>query len=258
MNEERMEMAPEDREMIARLRAAARSETAPPELQVNVRRRLEEAAGDSRRWPAWLVRPWVPLTAALAITFGAGIAYQLGHLRFTVSQQESFIASMMTKVSFPLKPGLDDHLHCSVYGRIPKKIPPSEQAVKDLPPQFRELLAIVRQNVPAPFQIYSAHECRRQGRKFVHFQLKTDSKLLSVIVTRRDIEESFVRDKIVPALAASGTSIYEARALRFQIAAIETQDYLAYVVSDLSREQNLNIMAAMAPSVHEFLTKLQG
>lgn len=257
MNGEPYKSAPEEREMLARVRNAVRSDVAPPDLQVKIRKRIEEQAAHNRRLPSWWIRPWLPLTAAVAICFAGGIAYQLGHLRFTVGQQESFMASMITKVSFPMKAGLDDHLHCSVYGRVPKNIPPLDEAVKDLPPQFRELLTVVQEKVPGPFRIYSAHECRRRGRKFVHFQLKTDSKLLSVIVTRRDVEESFVRDKIVPALAAAGTSIYEAKALRFQVAAIETRGYLAYVVSDLSSEQNVNLMAAMAPSVRQFLSKLE-
>jgi hypothetical protein len=257
MNEERYELSAEERELVTRVRSAVRSEKAPPDLQVRIRARLEaEASRDSRR-PSWFARPWIPVSAAAAICFAAALAYQLGHLRFTVGQQESFIASMLTKVSFPMKPGLDDHLHCSVYGRVPKNVPPLTDAVKKLPPQYRELLTVVQRNAPAPFRIYSAHECRRQGRTFVHFQLKTDSKLLSVIVTRRGVEESFVRDKIAPALAAEGTSIYEAKALRFQIAAIETRDHLAYVVSDLSSEQNVKLMLAMAPSVQRFLTTLE-
>jgi hypothetical protein len=256
MNSERFGMTPEERAMISRLRAAARSSAAPAELQVKIRRRLEDAAGDRRPWPARLAWPWVAITAAIG--FGLAVSYQLGHFRFSAGQQETFMSSLLRKVSLPLRPGLDDHLHCSVYGQIPRNIPPLEEAVKYLPPQFRELLTIVQRTAPAPFRIYSAHECLRHGRRFVHFQLKTDSKLLSVIVTRRDIEESFVREKIVPALAAAGTPIYQAQALTFQIAAIETRSHLAFVVSDLSAGQNLSIMAAMAPSVRGFLAKLEG
>jgi hypothetical protein len=66
-----------------------------------------------------------------------------------------------------------------------------------------------------------------------------------------------VRDKIIPSLAGSGTSIYQAKTLRFQLAALETRDYLAYVVSDLSEQQNLDLMTAMAPEIRLALQKLE-
>lgn len=266
MSARTIEPTGDDLEMLKRLRKAVQSEVAPPELAVKIRQTIDAEAAHSKR-PGWWSRPWlfragIPVMAALAVCFGAGVAYQLGHLRFTTGQQESFMASMLTRVSFPMKPGLDDHLHCSVYGRVPKDIPPLEQAVKNLPPKFGGLLKMVQDNVPEPFRLYSAHECRRSGRRFVHFQLKTDSKLLSVIVTRRGVDqsgvdESFVRDKIVPALAASGTSVYEAQALRFQVAAIESGEYLAYVVSDLSTVENTRVMLAMAPEMAAFLSGLR-
>jgi hypothetical protein len=87
--------------------------------------------------------------------------------------------------------------------------------------------------------------------------LKSESKLLSVIITRRNVEESFVRDQIVPELTEHGVSLYEARAARFQMAAIETRDYLAYVVSDLSGAENRSLMLAMAPGIELVLRKLE-
>jgi len=256
MSVERSEPMGEDREMPARLRTAVRSEAVPPQLAVRIRQRIDAEAAKPK--PGfWWIQSWLPAAAALVVCVGAGVAYQLGHLRFTVAQQESFMSSTLTKVSSTMKPGLDDHLHCSVYGRVPENVPPLSEAVKDLPPQFAGLLKTVQAKLPEPFRLYSAHECRRKGRKFVHFQLKTDSKLLSVIVTRRGADESFVRDKIVPSLAGSGASVYEARALRFQLAAIESGEYLAYVVSDLSSEHNTRLMLAMAPEISAFLGNLR-
>ena len=166
------------------------------------------------------------------------------------------MSSMLTKVSFTMRPGLDDHLHCSVYGRVPKDVPPLEEAVKKLPSEFTGLLRLVQAKAPQPFRIYSAHECRRKGRKFVHFQLKSDSKLLSVIVVRRGSDEAFVRSKIIPSMAASGVPVYQASALRFQVAAIESGDYLAYVVSDLTGDQNMRLMLAMAPELSSVLRQI--
>jgi hypothetical protein len=255
MNESRMDPNTIDAALRERLRAVVRADVAPPDLRARIRTRLDAESGRPRG-AGWWARPWVA-AAAFVFIAGGSVAYQLGHLRFTAAQQESYMSSLVQKVSHTMKAGLDDHLHCSVYGKVPKDIPPLAEAVKYLPEQFRGLLQVVQRSSPEPFRLYSAHECRRKGRKFVHFQLKTDSKLLSVIITRRGADESFVRDKIVPAMAL-GTTVYESKAARFQLAAIESGDYLAYVVSDLTSEQNMRIMLAMAPELSEFLTSLEG
>jgi hypothetical protein len=254
MNDNRTELNAFDAALRDRLRAAVHAETPPPELRAKIRMRLDADSRASRGISRW-TRPWIAVTAGLVVMLGASVAYQLGHLRFTAAQQESFMTSVVQKVSYTMKAGLDDHLHCSVYGNVPKDVPPLQEAIRYLPDQFRGLLQLVQRASPEPFRLYSAHECRRKGRKFLHFQLKTDSKLLSVIVTRRGPDESFVRDKIVPAMAGA-TPVYETKAARFQVAAIESGDYLAYVVSDLSNEQNRRIMLAMAPELSEFLARL--
>ncbi|WP_321473314.1 hypothetical protein [uncultured Paludibaculum sp.] len=256
MSSEHLNSTPLDEQMAARLRQAVRSEPVPPELAVKIRQRLDEerARGFGSFWRMYA---WVPTAAALIVCVAAGIAYQQGHLRLTPGQRESFMESVLVNVSNPMRPGMDDHLHCSVYGRVPATIPPLAEAVKDLPPQFRELLTVVQEKVPPSFGVYSAHQCTRHGRKFVHIQLKSDSKLLSVIVTRRSVDESFVRDQIVPALTERGISLYEARSKRFAIAALETRDYLAYVVSDLGGEENRQLMLAMAPGMESVLRRLE-
>ncbi|MGC4050086.1 MAG: hypothetical protein QM757_11935 [Paludibaculum sp.] len=256
MSSEPMDSMPRDEELAGRLRQAVRSQQVPPELAVKIRQRLE-AEQQRGRYDVWRAAVWLPAATALILCISAGIAYQQGHLRLTPGQRESFMSSMLVKVSTPMRPGLDDHLHCSVYGRVPETIPPLAQAIKDLPPQFAEVLTVVQKNAPQAFELYSAHQCTRHGRKFVHFQLKSRSKLLSVIITRRNVEESFVRDQVLPELQEHGVALYSARAARFQMAAMETRDYLAYVVSDLDGAENRNLMLAMAPGIQSVLRKLE-
>ncbi len=252
-----MPSLPPDHQPAQRLRQAVKGTAAPPQLQVKIRQQLDQVR-ERKAAGVWM-RPWVPVAALLVIGVASGVVYRSGHRVAPVDTQEVEAAALLSNVSQTMRPGLDDHLHCSVYGHIPaqNEIPALAEAVKDLPPQFRELLAAVQRHMPEQFRIYSAHECLRSGRKFVHLQLKTDSQLLSVVVTRRGVNESFVRDKIIPSLAGAGTSIYQAKALRFQLAALETRDYLAYVVSDLSEQQNLSLMAALGPEIRQALRKLE-
>lgn len=241
-------------EMLARLRSAVKSEPVPPELQVKIRQRIEARTAPARfGWRA----PWVPVAAMLVLSAGAAVLYQVGKLRVTVEDQESFIASTLQTVATPLQAGLGDHIHCSHYGRVPKTLPTIEEAAKALPPRYASLLQVVSSRAPGEFRIYGAHVCKRAGRKFVHFQLKSDAKLLSVIVVRKTEDESLVLHNLAPSVMASGIPVYAAASRQFQTAAIESGDYMAYVVSDLPREQNTQAMLALAPKVSEILAALK-
>ncbi|MGJ5814631.1 hypothetical protein [Paludibaculum fermentans] len=256
MSAEPMDTTHEDDHLAGRVRHAVRSQAVPPELAAKIRQRMD--AEPEHAWRGrWRSVVWLPIAAAIVISIAAGIAFRQGRPRLTAGQREAFIYSVLVKVSNAMRPGLDDHLHCSVYGRVPETAVPLAQAVKDLPPQFAEVLAVVQRQAPQSFQLYSAHLCTRHGRKFVHFQLKSDSRLLSVIITRRSVEESFVRDQIVPGLKEHGVAVHEARAAQFQMAAIETRDYLAYLVSDLDGEANRDLMLALAPGLQSALRKLE-
>lgn len=168
---------PPDQESRQRLRQAVKGTLAPPHLQVKIRQQLEQ---DRERKAAVWMRPWVPVAALLVIGVAGSVMYRSGRGAAPVNSLEMESDALLSNVSQTMRPGLDDHLHCSVYGRIPaqSQIPPLAEAVKDLPPQFRELLDAVQRHIPEQFRIYSAHECRRSGRKFVHLQLKTDTQLL--------------------------------------------------------------------------------
>lgn len=256
MSSENWNPAPMDEELNRRLRQAVRGEPVPPELAVRIRQRLDEERARGG-WALWRTWAWAP-AAALVVLVSAGVAYQQGHLRWTSGMRESYMDGLLRRVSNPMRPGLDDHLHCSVYGRVPKTVPPLADAVKNLPPQFHDLLTIIQEKAPQPFRLYSAHQCTRHGRKFIHFQLTSDGRLLSVIVTRRDVAESFVRDQIVPALAGDGAPVYQSQAQHFQLAAFETRDFLAYVISDLDSAANRQLMLAMASQLRAVLRKLEG
>ena len=71
-------------------------------------------------------------------------------------------------------------------------------------------------------------------------------KLLSLILTRKQ-----------PGEALSG-GIYQEGVDRYQVVGFESHDYLAYVVSDLDAQQNLQLAANLAPAVREYLAAHQG
>jgi hypothetical protein len=113
----------------------------------------------------------------------------------------------------------------------------------------------VKQHVPADFHLVLGHQCRYHQRKFIHLALKNDSRLLSLVITRKSDGESFSKDELLPALSESGIAMYRAEVQRFQIAAFESSVFLIYVISDMPQQHNLGLMRAMAPTLKAYLDK---
>lgn len=235
-----------------RLQRAVRSEEVPPYLESRIRHSIR-----SSKQPVLWLRRLVPVGAALAVCLGAAIAYQLGHLRLTAASQEAYVVAMSNRVGTLMRIGLGDHIHCSVFGKNPQKPPSFEEVVQEANPKYRELVEVARAKVPAEYHLWTAHECRYHGRRFVHLSFGNGLRLVSLVISKKGDGESFETENLLPALAESGIPIYRAGVQRFEIAALESRDHLVYVVSDLPKEKNLDMMQAMAPGIKGFLAKLE-
>ena len=237
-----------------RLRAAVDSVEVPPFLESRIRARLRtEAPG--RQWTG--MPRLVTVASAAAALFGVMIAYQLGHLRLTVSSQESYFASVSTQIATLMRVGLGDHLHCSVFRKYPKKPLALEEVMAKMPAEYAPLIPIVRENVPDTYRMTLAHQCGYHGRKFIHLSLMDGSKMLSLVITRKVPGESFRTEDMMPALVRSGIPMYQSGVQRFEMTAFETRQHLVYFISDLPKDQNTNLMLAMAPQVKDALGKLE-
>jgi hypothetical protein len=153
--------------------------------------------------------------------------------------------------------GLGDHIHCSVFGKYPKNPPSFDAVVQAANSKYRELVEVARAKVPADYHLWTAHECRYHGRRFVHLSFGNGSRLVSLIISKKGEGESFETENLLPALAKEGIPVYRAGIQRFEIAALESRDHLVYVVSDLPTDKNLDMMQAMAPGIKGFLAKLE-
>jgi anti-sigma factor (TIGR02949 family) len=236
----------------ARLKSAVHNIDTPAHLETRIRAHVLET-GDSHRFRTRLIA----VTAAALVCAGIAVAYQMGHLRFTRNSRESYIGSVNSKIPALMRVGLGDHIHCSVFRKYPVSPPTVEQMSAALGPQYGGLIPIVKQYVPAGFRLVLAHQCRYHERKFIHLALKNDSRLLSLVITRKIDGESFSKDELLPALSESGISIYRAGVQRFQIAALESSAYIVYVISDLPQPQNMELMRAIAPALRNYLGKLE-
>jgi len=237
-----------------RLKQAVRGVEAPEYLTRRLQARLR-ATEHPRTWRLNLV--WAALGATAVVCLVLGLAYQSGYLRLSPGSREAYIASVSNKVPTLMRVGLGDHVHCSVFRKFPKEPPKVADLEKKLTAEYRPLIQVVQNNVPADYHLMIAHECRYHGRKFVHLSLKNDAHLLSLVIARKSDGESFGIEGVLPELVSSGIPIYRAGVQRFEMSAIESRDFLVYFVSDLPRQQNTEMMTAMAPQVNEFLRKLE-
>lgn len=221
------------RELRARVRAAARTSSVPSGLDDRVRARLREA---SRPQPKWHL---MAIAAVLLVAVSAWLGSD--RLGFSTS----------TRLAAMLGIGAGNHIHCAV-GRqsVTKPV-----GLDKLAEEYKPVLAIARQAVPSDMPLAVAHECTYRKRKFVHVTFRNDRHLLSVIVTRRADGESLSIDARA-ALSEAGISMYAGRVDRYQTAAFESDGFLVYTVSDLSRSENLRVLASLAPALRIALRQI--
>jgi hypothetical protein len=242
----------EDSNNKTRLKAAVRSGEVPPFLDAKIRHRIEEQA-QARPRRAWGMLAVAGVAAALMVG-----GYQIGSLRNTAEDQESFIVSVTTKVATLMRVGLSDHIHCAFFRTFPEQAPAKEEMESALGQEYKELIPVVQKYVPKVFTLVASHHCRYNGREFVHLTLKSDTQLLSLVVAAKRAGESFNVEGILPELVQSGVPVYNGGADRFQIAAMETSNHLVYFISDLSGQQNLQLMQSMVASLKSVLENIQG
>jgi hypothetical protein len=232
-----------------RLKGAIRKTSPAPGLQVSIQ---ESVRSDLQSRRSNLYPVGLAIAAALIICLSAAIGYRLGHLRLTKQSQESYLASISAPLADIMRVGLGDHVHCAVFQAFSNQHPTSQEMARDLGP-YKDLAPLVAKTLPSGYHLEMAHQCRYHARRFVHLTMRKGSTLASLVISRRGDGESFERDQLFPALTDSGVDIYQGSAQRFEISGFETRDYVVYVVSDLSRDHNLNMMRSLAPSISTFL-----
>ena len=238
-----------------RLRSAARSINASPELRDRISRTIRSTPAGTHHRP---VRWTMSIAAAIALAvLGGGIAYQLGHLRITTESQDSYIATITQRVGHIMSVGLRDHVHCAVFRRYSTQEVTPEQVARDMGPEYAGLVNVVREHVSPEQRIVMAHRCGYMGRKFIHLALADGTHLASLVIALRQPGENFDSSSLTPALSDNGLPIFQTSIHRFQIDGFQTSSYLVYLVSDLPGDESLKMFAQLAPSVRGYLAKLE-
>jgi anti-sigma factor (TIGR02949 family) len=225
----------------AQLQAAVRATPVPLDLEAKVRRTVRRTVSAPRpRTGLWAVA-----AAALVIVCVALVS----RLRVETNPEEAILRKTSGRLAAVLNVGLRDHLHCAVFRKYSRQPVPARQMAADLGPSFAGLVPLVQAKLTGDFHIVQAHHCDAGGRQYTHFILAGGAgggKIVSLILTRRQPGESL-----------SG-GIHQAGVDRFQVVEFESHDYLAYVISDLDAQQNLQLAANLAPTLREYLAAHAG
>jgi hypothetical protein len=233
------------RRVKALLKTAVMKETASVALEDRVRRQIRRDT--SRGWPAWTL-----VAAAAIILVAVGL---IGWRVWNPTSATRTTTIAQTAGAQLLEVGLKDHVHCAIDAGFANREFTEAEMRERLGPEFFGLVAMVNEKLPGTYHATVGHRCKANGREYVHLVLKSEQTAMSLVVTKKN-NESFSANHVGAILEAAGVPLYGARLNNLEVAGFETADYLAFVVSDLPRAENLQIAAALAPSVEAFLSKL--
>lgn len=225
------------------LRGAVLKDAAPPLLRERIRQDLRKEAS-----PAW--HRWLLVAAAMIALVAVGGA-ALRMLRRAEPVQPQAVATASTNTRL-LEIGLGDHVHCAIDKGFANLAFTEEQMAEKLGPDFTGLVAAVREKTAENYRVAVGHRCKFNGREFVHLILKSQRATVSLVLTKK-AGEAFTRDDAATVLEAAGVPIYGAHMNGIEVAGFEAGDYLAFVVSDLGGDVNLQMAATLAPAVRDFL-----
>jgi anti-sigma factor (TIGR02949 family) len=231
------------------LKSAVQNQPVPPGLPASVREQIRRR--QTSPWTHWALAS----AAAFALCIAAWLAYPWQQTLPDFADraaQASYIQRVSATVASIFKSGLGDHIHCAVFRKYPRNPPTVEEMEDKLGPEYRGLLALVEPVVPPGYRVVMAHQCTYGDRHFVHLTMRKGEDLISVVITKRNPGETL--NTLSPAATASGVPLYQSTAERYQIAAFESERYLAFVVSTLEVRKNLQLAAALAPAVRRLLS----
>jgi len=225
----------------AHLKAAVRAQPVPEGLESKVRNAVRGTPqAQHARWRAG----WYAIAAAALIVICLALV-NLWRLSRTDSE-EAILRKTTGRMSKVLNVGLRDHLECAVRRDPKAPAAPAAEMADELGPDFAALLPVVESKLPPGFRVVSGHRCWAGRRQYVHFIVMSGNKVLSLILTRKQPGEWF------------DSGIYQTGVDRYQVVGFESHDDLAFVISDLDAQQNLQVAALLVPAVRDYLAAHQG
>jgi anti-sigma factor RsiW len=232
---------------------AVTKEAAPPELVSAVHQRLRT---ERQSFFGFNTAHWMMAAAAVTlIAVGSVVALQWRGAGVTLE-------TVSARVGEILRVGLVDHLHCAILSERWKRFMSLDDMKtatgrSALGPEFMDLVPAVEAKVGADYKLVQGHRCVANKRRYIHLILTGNKDAIVSLVITEKRDESFTQAQAVAVMQASGIPIYRDRLGKYEMAGFESEKYVAYIVSNLDRELNLNLASVMAPVVYDHLRRLE-
>ena len=241
------------------VRSAVTREEAPLELAATLRERFRS---ERRSFFAYDTAHWMMAAAAVLILAIAGVAALRWDRVLRFGGDDNAFQTVSARVEQILRVGLVDHLHCAILAEKWKTFVSLDEIKTNtrdsaLGSEFVDLVPAVQAKLGSDYKVVDGHRCTANNRQYIHIILTgNEQRILSLVITEKK-NESFTQADAVAVMKASGISIYQDRQGKYEIAGFESGKYMAYVVSDLDRDSNLNVASALAPIIYDHLHRLE-
>jgi mycothiol system anti-sigma-R factor len=244
------------------VRNAVTREEAPLELAAALRDRFRS---ERRSFFAHDTARWMMAVAAVLILAIAGVEALRWDRVIRFGSDDSVFQTVSARVQEILRVGLVDHLHCAILAEKWKVFVSFDEIKANtrrsaLGPEFIDLVPAVQAKLGSDYKIVDGHRCTANNRQYIHLILTGSEgrslKIVSLVITEKK-NESFTQADAIAVMKASGIPIYRDRQGKYEIAGFESDKYMAYVVSNLDRDSNLNVASALAPIVYGHLHRLE-
>lgn len=231
------------------LQRAVGSEPVPDVLAARIREQVR-AGKPIYMFPLTSTR--LGVAAALVVVFCLGTWGALSAWKHDRASTRIVQAGSNPLLSEParriLNIGLSDHVHCAIENEEASKY------IGKLEAEYADLVPLVKEKLGKDYEVVAAHHCEVDGREFVHFVLKSEDATLSLALTKKN-GESFPSEDRTMISHESGVSLYQGHSVDYRIAGFEAGSHLAFVISDLRREENLRITSVLVRPVRDQLAR---
>jgi Putative zinc-finger len=156
-----------------------------------------------------------------------------------------------------LRIGVTDHVQCAVPRTYAEAPPGPAQMESDMGPQFKDLIGVMREQVPWDYRLEQAHRCTVEERKYVHLIFRNAPQLVSVTMTRKQAGESFETSKARPVSESWSGNLYQTKVGEYVAAGGETDEYLFFIVSNMTAQQNQDLAKRISAPLVDYLRSHQ-
>jgi len=229
-----------------RLKGAVHRAVMNVDVSVDLRRSIEQRLQENTR-PAFFkftIKKWtLALAATLLVTVGV----------VSILRNEQAREQLMHI-------GMIDHTHCTLElerWKKPVSMEEMEHATgrSALGEDFIGLIPVIQEKVGPDFNIIQGHRCTADGRRYIHVILTgKDGAIASVVISEKNGES--LSSLHADAVLDTGLPLYRHGAEGLDVAAFETDRYLAYFVSNLDQAANMNVAENLAPAVVGYLQRI--